>query len=263
MLTRIFATCLYGAALSATPVAFTTASAATMAGLTGDNTLILIDHRAAAVEKQISVTGVEGKLIGIDVRPANGKLYGVATDNALYTIDIDSGRATKTVALNKPFPMAGRAIVDFNPVADRLRLMSSDGTSFRVNVETGEVAIDGSHNYDKSAAWANDKPMVMAGAYTNSFAGTKQTELFNLDMTQGMLMLQMPPNDGTLKAVGKLSVKADSFDIWSDGNGTNMAFAVAGNALYTVDLKTGAGNSIGAIKGLRVPLIDVAVLPSK
>lgn len=260
MLHKFFAASLYGIALSATPLAVLPASAATMAGLTGDNTLVLIDHRTTAVEKQINVSGVEGKLIGIDVRPADGKLYGVATDNALYTIDIDTGRATKTVALNKPFPMAGRAIVDFNPVADRLRLMSSDGTSFRVNVDTGEVAIDGSHNYEKAAAWAGGKPMVMAGAYTNSFAGAKQTELFNLDMAQGMLMLQMPPNDGTLKAVGKLSVKADAFDIWSDGNGTNMAFAVAGDALYSVDLKTGAGASMGKVKGLRAPLIDLAVL---
>lgn len=260
MLHKFFAASLYGIALSATPLSATPVSAATMAGLTGDNTLVLIDHRASMVEKQVKVSGVEGKLIGIDVRPANGKLYGIASDNALYTIDIDTGRATKTVALNKAFPMATRAIVDFNPAADRLRLMSNDGTSFRVNVDTGEVAVDGSHNYDKSAAWANEKPMVMAGAYTNSFAGTKQTELFNLDMAQGMLMLQSPPNDGTLKAVGKINMKVDAFDIWSDGNGGNMAFAVAGDSLYSVDLKTGAGTAVGAIKGLRVPLIDIAIL---
>jgi outer membrane protein assembly factor BamB len=234
-----------------------------MAGLTSDNTLILIDHRAPMVEKQVRVTGVDGTLVGIDVRPSNGKLYGVATDNALYTIDADTGRATKVVAMNKSFPLAGRAIVDFNPVANRLRLMSSDGTSFRVNVDTGEVAVDGSHNYDKTAAWANDKPMVVAGAYTNSFAGTKATELINLDMTQGMLMLQAPPNDGTLKAIGKLGVKADAFDIWSDGNGGNMAMAVAGDTLYTIDLKSGAGTAVGAIKGLRAALIDIAVLPGK
>jgi len=39
------------------------------------------------------------------------------------------------------------ATVDFNPVADRLRVMGSDGTNLRVNVEDGKAIVDGSHKY--------------------------------------------------------------------------------------------------------------------
>jgi hypothetical protein len=247
----------------ATPgfVAAGTVNAGTMVGLAADNNLVIIDQERSTVERQMTVQGVEGKLIGIDVRPSNGKLYGVASDNGIYTIDATSGKATLATKMNKPFPMAERAIVDFNPVADRLRLMSSEGTSFRVNVDTGEVAVDGSHNYDKATAWAGTKPWIGAGAYTNSFAGTRATELINVDLAQGMLMLQAPPNDGVLKGVAKLSIRPDAFDVSTDSNGGNTGWAVAGTELYLVDLKNGASIPAGEIKGLRWRLTDFAAMP--
>ena len=64
-----------------------------------------------------------------------------------------------------------------------------------------------------------EKPNVIAGAYSNSVKGTKETTLYNIDGTIGALLKQVPPNDGVLNAIGKLGVKADNaaFDIWSDG----------------------------------------------
>jgi Domain of unknown function (DUF4394) len=44
------------------------------------------------------------------------------------------------------------ATIDFNPVADRLRAMGSDGTSLRVNVDDGKVTVDGSHKYKEGDA---------------------------------------------------------------------------------------------------------------
>ena len=62
--------------------------------------------------------------------------------------------------------------VDFNPVADRLRVMGSDGTSHRVNVDDGKVTVDGSHKFKDGDANAGKTPKVIAGAYSNSFKGT-------------------------------------------------------------------------------------------
>ena len=75
---------------------------------------------------------------------------------------------------------------DFNPVADRLRLMSAEGVSWRINVDDGKVTVDGSHKYKD--AMAGKTPRVVAGAYTNSFKDTKATTLYNIDAATGSLV---------------------------------------------------------------------------
>ena len=70
-------------------------------------------------------------------------LYGVTERGQIVTIDAATGRATQVSRLNMPFEFSGRAIANFNPVPDRLRLMGKNGTNFRVNVGAGEVARDG------------------------------------------------------------------------------------------------------------------------
>ena len=78
--------------------------------------------------------------------------------------------------------------VDFNPVADRLRVMGSDGTSHRINVDDGKVTVDGSHKFKDGDANAGKTPKVIAGAYSNSFKGTTATALYNVDATTGVLV---------------------------------------------------------------------------
>ena len=99
--------------------------------------------------------------------------------------------------------------MDFNPVADRLRLMSNDGTNLRVNVDDGKVTTDGSHKFADSDMHKGEKPNIVAGAYINSVKGAKETALYDIDATIGALIKQAPPNDGMLNAVGKLGVKVD------------------------------------------------------
>ena len=101
------------------------------------------------------------------------------------------------------------ATVDFNPVADRLRVMGSDGTSHRVNVDDGKVTVDGSHKFKDGDAAAGKTPKVIAGAYSNSFKGTTATALYNIDATTGTLVTQAPPNDGVLNTIGSLGMKVE------------------------------------------------------
>ena len=243
-----------------------TASAAPMAGLTEDGMLVTFDSDAAALQKTLPVSGVGGKLIGIDVRPTDGKLYGVSTDNKIYTIDLATGAAAAVSALSQAFPTSKAAVVDFNPAADRLRLMSSDGTNYRINVDTGAVTVDGTLKFDSGDMHAGKTPMVTGGAYTNSFAGTKETALYNIEGTTGTLVLQAPPNDGVLKSKGMLGAPMTgmaALDIMSDGKGANTAFGASGKSVYTVNLETGAAGPARPITGLTANLIDIAVLPSK
>ncbi len=213
--------------------------------------------------KTWKIEGVAGKVLGIDVRPADNMLYAVGADGGIYTVDLKTGKATMKSKLEKNVDAKSMVTVDFNPVADRLRLMSNDGTSLRVNVDDGKVTTDGSHKFAEADMHKGEKPNVVAGAYSNSVKGTKETALYNIDGTIGALVKQAPPNDGILNAIGKLGIKATNvaFDIWSDGNGKNEAWLMAGDWLHSVDLATGKATPSVQIKGVS-GVRDIAILPA-
>ena len=238
------------------------AHAAQVAALIGDDTIAMVDTQAKKTTKSMKVTGVTGALVGIDVRPADGALYGLSSDGTIYTIAMD-GKATMKSKLESTLPAGVMATVDFNPVADRLRIIGSDGTSLRVNVDDGKVTKDGNLKYSDSDASKGKTPKVVAGAYTNSVKGAKETTLYDIDMTAGALVKQAPPNDGTLNTVGMLGAKVANiaFDISSDGT-KNEGWAMADGQLWSVDLMSGKATSVGKIEGLTGMVKDIAVMPA-
>lgn len=237
------------------------AIAAPAVALTGDKTVVMFDTETLAVAGTMDVTGVD-RLVGIDVRPADKMLYGVAADGSIVTIDTASGAATTKSTLSENLPEGVDAIVDFNPVADRLRYMGTDGTNLRVNVDDGMVTVDGSLAYDAADMHAGETPAIVAAAYTNSVGKPEATAMYDIDATIVALIQQAPPNDGVLKAIGKLGIDgADNyaFDIAATAELANTAYLVAGSTLHTVALDTGAATAVGdlAIEGT---IRDIAVL---
>ena len=251
------------AASAALLIGATAVQAAEVAALSGDNTVSIVDTSKKAVTKTWKISGIDGKVLGFDVRPADGMLYAVGANGGIYTVDLATGKATMKSKLEKNVDAKSWATVDFNPVADRLRLMSNDGTSLRVNVDDGKVVTDGSHKFAETDMHKGEKPNVIAGAYSNSVKGAKETALYDIDGTIGALFKQAPPNDGILNAIGKLGVKATTvaFDIWSDGNGKNEAWLMAGDWLHSVDLATGKATPSVQIKGVS-GVRDIAILPA-
>jgi Domain of unknown function (DUF4394) len=227
-------------------------------GLVDGKTIVTIDPASKKVTSAVAISGA-GPLLGIDVRPADGMLYGVTSDGNIVTIDVASGKATVKSKLSEPWTRSTATTFDFNPAADRLRLMSSEGVSWRINVDDGKVIVDGSHKFKDPMA--GKTPRVIAGAYTNSFKDTKATTLYNIDAATGSLVTQAPPNDGILNSVGPLGVAINgsaAFNIVSSGPDQNQAWLAMGGALYTVDLKTGKATMAGKISGLKGALSDIA-----
>jgi hypothetical protein len=248
-------------ALGASAFAATGAQAAGwIVGLVDGKSIVTIDPTSRKVTSTVDVKGA-GPLLGIDVRPADGMLYGVAGDGTIVTVDIKTGQATMKSKMSETLKPGVSASVDFNPVADRLRVMGSDGTSLRVNVDDGKAMVDGSHKYKDGDANAGKTPRVIAGAYTNSWKGTKATTLYNVDAATGALVTQAPPNDGVLNSVGSIGMPLSgpvAFNIVSTGEDKNDAWLVAGGALYSVDLKSGKASMVGKIEGLNGSLGDIA-----
>jgi hypothetical protein len=160
--------------------------------------------------------------------------------------------------------------VDFNPQADRLRVISDNGQNLRIVPDTGLTTTDGTINR------AGVAPMVLAAAYSNSFDGTTSTTLFNLDAASDVLTQQAPPNDGTLGNIGALGIDISGmagFDIAGGANGLALAALRSGASgpytLYSVSLTTGAAtlyrntsgnaalNQIGGASG--PALLDIAI----
>ena len=251
------------AMLLATTALAGAARAETVAALVGDETIAVVDTAQKKVTKTWKVSGASGKLVGIDVRPADGMLYGVTADGVIWTIDSSSGKATQKSKLDMPLPSGGTITVDFNPAADRLRVIGSNGANLRINVDDGKVTKDGDLKFAETDMHKGEKPNVIGGAYINSFKGTKETTLYDIDGTIGGLLKQAPPNDGILTAVGKLGIKADkvAFDIWSDGDGKNDAWLMAGDTLYSVDLATGKATEAAKISGVSGTVRDIAIMP--
>lgn len=244
--------------------AATAAQAQTVAALVGDKTIALVDVTTLKAGKAMTISGVDGALLGIDVRPADGKLYGLMADGTVVTIDPASGAATKTSKLETTLKAGTLATVDFNPVADRLRVIGSDGTNLRANVDDGKVTTDGTLKFAEADMHKGETPKVVAGAYTNAVKGAKETALYDVDATIGGLLKQAPPNDGVLTAVGKLGVAGPSyaFDIVTLADGTNAGWLMAGDTLYKVDLATAKSTSVGKITGLGGAVRDIAILPA-
>ena len=229
-------------AVAASSIAVTDDEVATAYALTtGNNVATLSLNTPGTYTSSVPVTGTTADVVGIDVRPATGALYALTADGKLYTVDPTTGAATLASTLSTA--LNGTAFgVDFNPVPDRLRIVSDSGQNLRVNVDTGAVTVDTALNPATTG--------VTAAAYTNSFAGTTATTLYDVDTASDTLVVQNPPNNGTLTAVGPLGVDvapAGDLDIAANGNAAFGAFTAAGTAgLYRLDLATGAATLVGA-----------------
>lgn len=255
------------ALVASTMLAASTAAAmaAPVLGLTGDKTLVMFDTVKPEVTKTMDVTGID-KLVGIDFRPGNKMAIGVTADHTIVSIDLRTGAATKIAQMDKMLTITDApVVVDFNPMADRLRFMTGT-TNHRVHPDTGVVTVDGKLTFEDGDMHKGETPNIVAASYTNSIGKPEKTAMYNIDATIGALIQQTKPNDGTLKAIGKLGIEkmpaAYAFDIHGEEGGKNTAYLAANKKFYTVNLETGAATEIGPITGIENEVRDIAILPA-
>ncbi|MDQ3116875.1 MAG: DUF4394 domain-containing protein [Verrucomicrobiota bacterium] len=239
-------------------------------GLTTDQRLI--GFKSNAPQRARTIGPIQGliddtSLVGMDFRVQNGLLYGVGNLGGIYTIDTTSGVATFVNRLS--IAMTGTSFgVDFNPAADRLRIISNDGQNLRHDVNVGGVTIaDGRLNY----VVGTDALGVVGAAYTNNDLDTNTaTTLYTVDSTLHQVVLQSPANSGTLVATGKLTVDASAdvgFDIFSTiSSGVTVdvqAFASLVDSIglasfYKVTLPTGKAELLGSFRA-EDQVMDIAI----
>lgn len=223
-------------------------------------------------------------LVGIDLRPATGQFYGLGINpntetGTLYLVDPQLGSVTIVgvagaiqyvddlgAPVNFPLPSEGWDI-DFNPLVDRLRVVTGTGLNLRIDQRTG-IPVDGNAGIagtQPDGAINGATTSVHGTAYTNSFSGTAATTQYTLDAVTNSLYIQSPPNNGTqttpvpvtlagaplnfdhplgFDILGSVAVTTNNSPATGDGF---FAATVDGNSgIYRVNLTTGAATLLGA-----------------
>jgi Domain of unknown function (DUF4394) len=236
-------------------------------GVTQDNRLVTFQSdNVTNVEPSHAITGLPGgeAIVGLDVRPLNGQLYALGKTSRLYVLNPRTG-AARQVGTTPFIPtLAGTNFgFDFNPTVDRIRVTSDAEQNLRLNPDDGTVAaVDTNLAYAPGDPGAGTTPDVAASAYTNSFAGATSTTLFDIDNARHALVIQNPPNNGTLTTVGALGTNntAVAFDIGD----SNIGYAVLNGEqnrqnLYRIDLSNGhATQATNFFIGSEQPLVGLA-----
>ncbi|HWI72383.1 MAG TPA: DUF4394 domain-containing protein, partial [Baekduia sp.] len=247
--------------------------------------LVTFDPDAPATVASHPLAGVNAgeTLVGIDIRPQNGMLYGLGVNatsdtGTLYVIGGATGYAapigtpggiTLTTDGVTPVDLPGADYgFDVNPAADRIRVTTATGLNFRINPNTG-VAIDGNA---VTAGTNPDGPIngVMTGisgaAYTNARPLETVTTLYTLGPATHKLMIQNPPNNGTqtnvmdvtlggtpvsFSAVGGFDIDPAVVVTTSNTPATGDGYAIltvgATTHLYRIALANGAAADLGPI----------------
>ena len=263
----------------------------TVAAISGRDQLVYFDSATPATTiAKVKVKGlVRGEsLVGLDFRPANGQLYGLGDTSRLYRINPTSGQATAVDGTGAAFApaLAGTEFgFDFNPSADRIRVVSDVDANMRLDPDTGAVVdfdggADGTQT-DLALTFAvgdvnfGSNPSVFAAAYTNNVAGGTPTTLYGIDSDKNALVaigsvdgITDSPNNGNVTTIGALGVDVTSvggFDIVSDGVSDTAYAAVATSGtgrsgFYSINLSTGAATLINQIKGSKQPVRGIAVV---
>jgi uncharacterized protein (TIGR03437 family) len=231
---------------------------------TNSNKLIsFVSTAPGAIQSSAQITGLADEtIVGVDFRPANGLLYAIGSGSRIYTINTLTGGATQVGSgITSPQINGIGYGFDFNPVPDRIRIVSTATHNLRFNPDTGaSAAIDTPVAYAANDSRAGQPPFITGSAYDNNFAGSTTTTLYDIDSNFDSLVRQgspggapTSPNTGQLFTVGPLGVDTNEmvgFDIADKTNNAYASLTVGGvSSLYSINLQTGAATLIGAIGG--------------
>jgi hypothetical protein len=208
--------------------------------LTDNNALASFNRSAPG--NLTSSTAISGltpgdRVIGIDFRPSDGLLYGLAKSSSgtgrLYLINKISASATLVSTLNAT--LSGETFdIDFDPVRDRLTAIG--GTQvLDVNPKTGSAS---------SVQFGSDGGLLGGIAYNNDFSGTATTTLYAINASAGRLKKAASAAWSSVGLLGQNIGPVNSLDIEPTTETAYVAYnSSTGPQLATVDLATGAASS--------------------
>ena len=233
--------------------------AATIYGLTASNGLISFDSATPGTINSLGTVSQPG-IVDIDFFPVNGQLYGITGTGNTYSINTASAFATFLFA-----PLTALANItdlDFNPVADRMRLFGDTDQNYRMvpNATTAPSAAGVAGTVIVDGTFSNASFQLVSSAYTNNFDGASSTTLYSIDTTTDSLIIHSVSSAfNTVTAVGGGLGITVGLNVGFDVDPLGAAYLSNDNAFYTVDLVTGLATSAGTVGGSGLVSIAAAV----
>jgi len=227
--------------------------------LTSDNAFYVLVPGATQYRRLGRVATDGGNLIGIDFRPADGRLYGLTDKGNLYTIAISTttaGPATLVSTMNPRFTGGLCSLMDFNPVVNALRVAGCNDQNLAVvNANGGnlnQTVAQTKYTYAAGDPNAGQDPELTGGAYSNNRNGAATTIYYVVDHDKDTLATiatlangSSATATGVLKTIGRFTDSAGTrlnmspttdFDIYTDANGNNFLIGQTTRLLFTVNL---------------------------
>ena len=242
------------------------APAFAVVALTDDGSLLFTrtDELSTVALKPIVGTFPNTSVLGMDLRPSDGRLYLLSTGDLTYvvtSINEFNVQVTKKKSFQTPVINGTNQAIDFNPLADRMTLTNTDtGASFQINVDNGQINFWKWVTFAAGDPNADKTPRVVACAYTSNTKETPAaTQLYTLDSVLDVLTLQ-DPNSAVLHTIGALGIDIgdtaafDIVSVTSGGSTLTYGYVLDAGSLYTIDLLTGKTGLVGKINtslGLR------------
>jgi hypothetical protein len=229
----------------------------------GNNFALFHSASPGTVDRNLPITGLltGDRIVGIDFRPVDGKLYGVGTDSRVYTVDTVTAVASPVGVTFTPALNGEHFGVVLDPATDRIRIQSAEtGQKLRLDPATGQVTDeDAVLAYAVGDANEGTIPAIAAAAITTGAAGAT----YGIDWLLDEFVVTSDPSNGQLTSVGSTGVVTAACAALDVGaNGVVYASMTTGgvNSLYTMNVTTGAATSLGAIPV--VPSIQsIAIAP--
>jgi hypothetical protein len=240
----------------------------TLFALTNQDTLVSFNSSSpGTISRTVAISGLSTgeSIVGIDLQPSTGQVFGLGSGSHLYTINLVTGKATPVSST--PFSPALNGTqfgFDTDPVTNLIRVLDDTGQNFRLDPATGSViGPDTAPAYVSTDPNKGLTPDLVTLGYTG-IAGSSTTTAYAIDArggTHSALLVQVGTPSGTpdtagtgmLTTVGSLGVSisdAVGFDI---DTMTNTAYAIlsppsgpGGPALYTISLNTGVSTLAGS-----------------
>ncbi|HEX6183830.1 MAG TPA: DUF4394 domain-containing protein [Pyrinomonadaceae bacterium] len=184
-----------------------------------------------------------------DFRPGREELYGVgragsgatATSSHLYIINRETGAAAPPSVTNPLSPaLTGTPSLDFHPVNDRIRIVTSAEQNLLADPDLGEVVLTATPlAYAPGDPNAGRDPNVLAAAHSNNFPGVTSATLYVIDRDNpgsGAHLSRVGEAGGVIAAnSGQMFTVAQSvgFGVPVDDIGFDIAPGIAGAGLLS------------------------------
>jgi Domain of unknown function (DUF4394) len=239
----------------------------------GNRLLMFGTESANAISRLVSITGLPilKRMIGIDFRPSNGKLYGVGNDSRVYVIDTLTGAATP---VGEPFTPEIASFfdihfgMDFEPSTGRIRLVSNElGVNWSINPDDGTATTGKSPHYAAGDPHEGERAHIAGLTFVPASAlpatatarhgdarieasttsGPCEELLMAMDNELGQMITSCDPDSGEFTSLGpipeieslacaELDYSGPGGGIWAAGQRINGFF----NSIGTVDPESGA-----------------------